>query len=123
VKLDRTFVPILLYDCGKHVRTATVHELRSGRSDRSQKQADLVSDNLAACGTQTLIDVGLAHTLNDTYLTNKSKTVHAKAANAYAKQEDWLREGDQREVARLPLQEFLPPTTWSCRRRCVASYS
>eukprot|EP01047_Picozoa_sp_COSAG01_P071220 COSAG01_NODE_10996_length_2030_cov_4.856551_1_plen_592_part_10 len=43
---------------GKHVRTATVHELRSGRSDRSQKQADLVSDNLAACGTRTLIDVG-----------------------------------------------------------------
>ena len=30
-----------------------------------------------ACGTSTLIDVGLAHTLNDTYLSNKSKTVHS----------------------------------------------
>ena len=43
-----------------------------------------MSDNLAACGTRTLIDVGLAHTLNDTYLSNESKTVHAKAANAIA---------------------------------------
>ena len=34
---------------GKHVRKATVHELRSGRHDRSQKQADLVSDDLG-CG-------------------------------------------------------------------------
>ena len=41
---------------GKHVRHASVHELRASRDDRSQKQGDLVSDDLAACGTATIID-------------------------------------------------------------------
>jgi hypothetical protein len=47
-----------------------------------------------------LIDVGLAHTLTDTYLSNKSKTVHAKAANAYAKQK---RTGYEKEIAEKSL--------------------
>ena len=55
---------------------------------------------VVACGTRTLIDVGLAHTLNDTYLSNKSKTVHAKAANAYAKQK---RTGYEKEIAEKSL--------------------
>ena len=71
---------------GKSVRKASVNELRAVHGDdHSQKQADLVSDNLSACGTETLIDVGVTHTLLDTHLSHKSTEVRGKAANTYGK--------------------------------------
>jgi hypothetical protein len=80
---------------GKHVRKASVEEMRASCADRSQKQADLVSDNLAACGTPTLIDVGLTHSILDTHLSNKSKTVRGKASNTMGNDK---RRGYEREI-------------------------
>jgi hypothetical protein len=70
---------------GKHCRNASVDELRASRSDKSQKQGDLVSDNLAPCGTSTIVDLGIPHPLCGTYLSNKSRTERAHAANRYGK--------------------------------------
>jgi hypothetical protein len=80
---------------GKHVRHASVHELRASRDDRSQKQGDLVSDDLAACGTATIIDMGLPHPLCGTYLSHKSQKVRGHAANRYGKSK---RTGYEKEI-------------------------
>eukprot|EP01047_Picozoa_sp_COSAG01_P106448 COSAG01_NODE_35559_length_530_cov_0.932715_1_plen_113_part_10 len=70
---------------GKHVRKASVEEMRASCTDRSQKQADLVSDtkcNLAACGTSTLIDVGLAsNTMGNDKRRGYEREIQAKSLN------------------------------------------
>ena len=64
-----------LREAGKPTKPATVHELRASSSDRSLRKGDLTVDELATDGRQTLLDVGIAHPLVDTYLNNNKSTV------------------------------------------------
>ena len=73
-----------LREAGKPTKPATVHELRASSSDRSLRKGDLTVDELATDGRQTLLDVGIAHPLVDTYLNNNKSTVERGfAANVY----------------------------------------
>ena len=56
-----------LREAGKPTKPATVHELRASSSDRSLRKGDRTVDELATDGRQTLLDVGIAHPLVDTY--------------------------------------------------------
>jgi len=58
-------------------------ELRASSSDRSQRKGDLLVDNMHTDGRQTLLDVGIAHPLIDTRITNKSTVERGFATNAY----------------------------------------
>ena len=74
---------------GKAVRLATVHELRFGVADPSQKKSDLYVTNMAEDGLPTIVDVGVTHSLADTYFSqNTSVGVRGYAADRYAKSKD-----------------------------------
>ena len=74
---------------GKAVRLATVHELRFGVADPSQKKSDLYVSNMAEDGLPTIVDVGVTHSLADTYFSqNTSVGVRGYAADRYAKTKD-----------------------------------
>ncbi len=58
-------------DSGQRLRClpshlATVHELRFGVADPSQKKSDLYVTNMAEDGLPTIVDVGVTHSLADT---------------------------------------------------------
>ena len=72
-----------LREAGKPTKPASVCELRASSSDRSQRKGDLLVDNMHTDGRQTLLDVGIAHPLIDTRITNKSTVERGFAANAY----------------------------------------
>ena len=48
-----------LKQVGKAAKEATVHELRAGTTDRSQRKGDLVCDDLLSSGKSTILDVGI----------------------------------------------------------------
>ena len=77
-----------LNEAGKHAKLATVHELRADSTDRSQRKGDLTVSELRADGLPTIADVGIAHPLNDTYLTKQSTEERAYAANKYGSKKD-----------------------------------
>jgi hypothetical protein len=77
-----------LNEAGKHAKLATVHELRADSTDRSQRKGDLTVSELRADGLPTIADVGIAHPLNDTYLTKQSTEERAFAANKYGSKKD-----------------------------------
>ena len=84
----RLVLLVPLREAGKPTDTATVHELRASSTDRSQRKGDLTVDDLHADGRQTLLDVGIAHPLIDTRITNKSTVERGFAANAYGKRKN-----------------------------------
>ena len=68
---------------------ATVHELRSSPSDRSQKQADLLVRGLPGGTAETLIDVGVRHSLIGIHINlNKPEKSRGANANDYARRKD-----------------------------------
>ena len=54
----------------------------------SQRKGDLTVSELRADGLPTIADVGIAHPLNDTYLTKQSTEERAFAANKYGSKKD-----------------------------------
>ena len=68
---------------GKAAKEATVHELRAGTTDRSQRKGDLVCDDLLSSGKSTILDVGITYPLIDTNVNNKSTEERGYAANKY----------------------------------------
>ena len=76
------FVKVFVKRVGKAVRLATVHELRFGVADPSQKKSDLYVSNMAEDGLPTIVDVGVTHSLADTYFSqNTSVGVRGYAAD------------------------------------------
>ena len=72
-----------LKQAGKAAKEATVHELRAGTADRSQRKGDLVCDDLLSSGKSTILDVGITYPLIDTNVNNKSTEERGYAANKY----------------------------------------
>jgi hypothetical protein len=72
-----------LKQAGKAAKEATVHELRAGTTDRSQRKGDLVCDDLLSSGKSTILDVGITYPLIDTNVNNKSTEERGYAANKY----------------------------------------
>ena len=70
---------------GKHVTDATVHELRSQtRRDVSTTKGDLRATNMTNDGLPTVIDIGITHSLLDTYIKAiKSKMERGYGADRY----------------------------------------
>ena len=78
-----------LREAGLNVDRATVHELRSSPSDRSQKQADLLVRGLPGGTAETLIDVGVRHSLIGIHINlNKPEKSRGANANDYARRKD-----------------------------------
>ena len=65
-----------------------MRELRADSTERSQRKGDLTVSELRADGLPTIADVGIAHLLNDTYLTKQSTEERAFAANKYGSKKD-----------------------------------
>ena len=58
-------------------------------ADPSQKKSDLYATNMAEDGLPTIVDVGVTHSLADTYFSqNTSVGVRGYAADRYAKSKD-----------------------------------
>ena len=77
-----------LKQAGKAAKEATVHELRAGTTDRSQRKGDLVCDDLLSSGKSTILDVGITYPLIDTNVNNKSTEERGCAANKYGAKKD-----------------------------------
>ena len=71
-----------LREAGLNVDRATVHELRSSPGDRSQKQADLLVRGLPGGTAETLIDVGVRHSLIGTHI-NLNKPEKSRIVQDY----------------------------------------